>query len=194
MSFYSLDSLNSFIVEALSCTTPPPSLDMPATYPAKDMASDNEDSSAFGEGKDTRTQDEAVPVKAESAVKESSLPEILKPSKSKGANHLKNKSFTKPAGGDLFFDSYHTSTTAYGQAQWRPPIDDSSIPQTPEAEQATVRLLFDALCDVDNANDTMQSPYRARFGSAYEEWVIKASAWELLVSYHILFIPSYHIF
>jgi len=121
-------------------------------------------------------------------LKKESIPALKKHKESKGAKHL-DKVFTKSNG--LFFDSFTTATNAVGQAQWQPPANDSTIPQTVEQEQEIVRRLYDSFRDIVTAHDTENSAYRKRFlpgtENCYEPWTIEACAWEILVSHLFAF-------
>ena len=123
------------------------------------------------------------PTSPDNVAENEPTPKVVKLSQSKGANIL-NKYYIRTNG--MFFQTSKDAKNAMGQAQWRPPINDATMPQSDEEERRIVRRLFDALCNTKSALDTKGSAYRKRFTPGtnvyYDLWPVEACAWGILVS------------
>jgi hypothetical protein len=112
------------------------------------------------------------------------MPEVVKLSKSKGANAL-DKYFSEDADG-LFFRNSKAALDAMDYAQWHPPVNDATVPWNEEQDRSIVRRLVDAFLDTDGAMDTEGNAYRKRLTPGtnvfYDPWTIERCAWEVLVS------------
>jgi hypothetical protein len=108
---------------------------------------------------------------------------ILKISKSKGP-HVLMKDYGRVEGD--YFQTFEDSFNALGVAYWRPPINDLTIPRTPEQDRAIVRVVVEAFKDMTYALDTPDNAYRKRFtpgtNVCYAGWTIEACAWMVVVS------------
>lgn len=117
-------------------------------------------------------------------VPEDSLPEILKISKSKGADVLGTYYQENPEG--MYFSDLGEALAAISHEQWQPPANDATIPRDNEQDRAIVRRLVAAFLDLDSAMDTEGNAYRKRFTPGttvfYNPWTIERCAWEILVS------------
>lgn len=117
-------------------------------------------------------------------VPEDSLPEILKISKSKGADVLGTYYQENPEG--MYFSDLGEALAAIRHEQWQPPANDATIPRDNEQDRAIVRRLVAAFLDLDSAMDTEGNAYRKRFTPGttvfYNPWTIERCAWEILVS------------
>ncbi|OAK94180.1 hypothetical protein IQ06DRAFT_234606, partial [Phaeosphaeriaceae sp. SRC1lsM3a] len=113
---------------------------------------------------------------------EEPLPDILRISKSKGAEVL-SKYYQEDSEG-MYFSDFKEAFAAIKHAQWQPPANDATIPQDNEQERAIVRRLVEAFLDLESAMDTEGNPYRKRFTPGttvyYTPWTIERCAWEIL--------------
>jgi hypothetical protein len=112
------------------------------------------------------------------------IPQLVKLSKSKGASILE-KYYVKIGG--MFFQTFDDARNAMDHAQWNPPMNDPTIPQTDEQDRAVVNLLVEAFMNTDTALDTQGNAYRKRLTPGtnvfYEPWTVEACAWEILVGF-----------
>ncbi|KAH7406582.1 hypothetical protein DE146DRAFT_607246, partial [Phaeosphaeria sp. MPI-PUGE-AT-0046c] len=110
------------------------------------------------------------------------LPEILKISKSKGADVLSKYYQEGPEG--MYFSDFEEALTAIKDAQWQPPANDATIPRDKEQDRTVVRRLVEAFLDLQSAMDTDGNAYRKRFTPGttvyYNPWTIERCAWEIL--------------
>jgi hypothetical protein len=118
------------------------------------------------------------------SVQEEYMPQVLKLSKSKGADAL-NQYFTDDEDG-MYFRNTKEAVTAMSHTQWHPPTNDDTIPQDEEQDREVVRRLVEAFLDTSSAMDTEGNAYRKRLtpGTSvfYDPWAIERCAWEILVS------------
>jgi hypothetical protein len=112
------------------------------------------------------------------------MPEVLKLSKSKGAEGL-DRYFTDDEDG-MHFRNIKEAVASLNHSKWRPPINDATIPQSEEQERLIVRRLVEAFLDTSSAMDTEGNAYRKRLTPGtnvfYDPWTIERCAWEILVS------------
>lgn len=120
----------------------------------------------------------------EQPVKEEPRPEILKISKSKGADVL--STYYKENPEDMYFSDFKDAVAAIKHGQWQPPANDVTIPRDNEQDKVIVRRLVAAFLDLGSAMDTEGNAYRKRFTPGttvfYNPWTIERCAWEILVS------------
>jgi hypothetical protein len=115
-------------------------------------------------------------------VEEENMPELVKPSRSKGADVLM-KDYSERNG--MYFSNCVEASDAMNHILWYPRMKDNTIPKTDEEDRLVVRRLVGAFLDMDVAKDTEGNAYRKRLTPGtnvfYEPWTIESCAWEILV-------------
>jgi hypothetical protein len=163
-----------------------PPLPPPPPHPAMSEPSENAASSReYTPKSQLRTpQSHISPASSEQGAQDEYMPQVLKLSKSKGADAL-NRYFTDDEDG-MYFRNTEEAVAAMNHTQWHPPTKDDTIPQDEEQDREIVRRLVEAFLDTSSAMDTEGNAYRKRLTPGtnvfYDLWTIERCAWEILVS------------